>query len=169
MKPLTLQDLLGPYAAEPWSPAELACGENTVRAWNSLGAAAEADGVLLPTNPATGTHISGTGNGGARPKGSKVGVPGSKHQLLLAIDIFDPQRALMRWVLSRGRVIAERLGCWFEHGQWTRAWLHLQIVPPRSGARFFLPYADLVKYPPTCAALPEQWAAAVPVFEYPAA
>lgn len=170
MVKLTLQDLLGHYRAEPWSPAELASGERTVAAWNSLGSAAEADGVVLPINPATGSSIGGTGNGGARPKGSKVGAPGSKHQLLMALDWFDPQRALMRWILSYGLERAASLGLYFEHPQWTRSWVHGQIVPPGDGFQrwsvFFVPYADLVANPPTCAALPEQRLAAVNDFEF---
>lgn len=161
-----MQNLLGHYAGEPWTPAELASGEHTVAAWNTLGEAAELDGVVLLVNPATGCHIGGTGNGGARPKGSKVGAPGSKHQLLLALDWFDPQRKLMAWVLSQGLSRAEALGMHFEHPQWTRSWVHGQIVPPASGRRFFVPYADLVANPPTCIALPEQEAANVPVFEF---
>lgn len=171
MTPLTLINLLGPYGAEPWSPAELASGDHTVRAWNSLGWAAESDGIVLPINPATGCHIGGTGNGGARPKGSKVGAPGSKHQLLLALDWFDPQRAFMRWVLSYGLERAASLGLYFEHPQWTRSWVHGQIVPPGDGftrwGLVFLPYSDMVANPPTCAALPEQQLAAnCPTFEF---
>lgn len=166
MTPLTLQNLLGPYGGEPWTPAELASGEHTVAAWNALAEAAELDGVIPLVNPATGCHIGGTGNGGARPKGSKVGAPGSKHQLLLALDWYDPHRAFMRWLLSRGLERAAALKMHFEHPQWTRSWAHGQIVPPGSGARIFVPYADLVKNPPTCAALAGQEAANVSVFEF---
>lgn len=173
MTPLNLANLLGPYAAEPWTPAELASGDHTVRAWNALGWAAEADGIVLPINPATGCHIGGTGNGGARPKGSKVGAPGSRHQLLLALDWFDPQRALMRWVLSYGLDRAASLGMYFEHPQWTRSWVHGQIVAPGDGLErwsiFFVPYRDLVANPCTCAALPEQQAANCASFEFKAA
>ena len=173
MTPLTLANLLGPYAAEPWSPAELASGEHTVRAWNTLAEAAEAEGVILQVNPATDCYIGGTGNGGARPKGSKVGAPGSKHQLLLALDWFDPDRAFMTWLLAYGLGSAESLGMYFEHPQWTRSWLHGQIVPPGDGFTrwgiFFIPYIDMVKYPPTCAALPVQQAANVPEFPFGAA
>ena len=173
MTPLTLEQLLGPYAAEPWSPAELASGVRTIEAWNALAAAAVADGLVLPINPSTGCHIGGNGNGGARPKGSKVGAPGSMHQLLLALDWFDPQRALMRWVLSYGLERAAALGMYFEHPQWTRSWVHGQIVPPGDGFErwniVFVPYRDLVANPCTCVALPEQLAANVSEFEFKAA
>jgi len=170
MTPVTLDHLLGPYAAEPWTPAELASGANTVRVHNELAMAAEADGVVLPVNPVTGCHIGGTGNGGARPKGSKVGAPGSKHQLLLALDWFDPLRAYMRWILSYGLERAAALGMYFEHPQWTRSWVHGQPVPPGDGLTrwniFFVPYADQMANPPTCIALPEQQLAVVQEFPF---
>jgi len=173
MTPLSLSNLLGPYAGEPWSPAELASGEHTVAAWNTLAAAAEIEGLVLPINPATGCHIGGTGNGGARPKGSRVGAPGSKHQLLMALDWFDPQRTLMRWILSYGLERAASLGMYFEHPQWTRSWAHGQIVPPGDELQrwniFFVPYADIVANPCTCLALPEQRLAVVNDFEFKAA
>jgi hypothetical protein len=167
---LTLANLLGPYAAEPWTPAELASGANTVRTWNALAAAAESDGIVHHVNPATGCHIGGTGNGGARPKGSKVGAPGSRHQLLLALDWFDPYRAFMRWLLSYGLERATSLGMSFEHPQFTKTWTHGQIVPPGDGLTrwqiFFVPYADLAANPPTCEPLPEQRIAMVPEFAF---
>lgn len=166
MTPITRAALLGPYTAEPWSEAEFANSDHVCTAWNSLALAAETEGLILLINPATGTHVGGNGNGGARPKGSKVGAPGSKHQLLLALDWYDPRRALMRWLLSRGLEKAAALGMHFEHPQWTRSWVHGQVVPPGSGARIFVPYADLVKNPPTCIALPEQEAANVHAYEF---
>lgn len=165
---LTRANLLGPYAAEPWSPAELASGQHTVDAWNTLGAAAEQEGVILRVNPATGCYISGTGNGGARPKKSAVGAPASAHKLLMALDFFDPDRALMRWLLTYGLGIAANLNMYFEHPQWTRTWVHGQIVAPGDGLPrwniFFAPYRDMVANPWTCAALPEQRAADVTIF-----
>lgn len=162
-----MANLLGPYVAEPWSPAELASGEHLLRAWNTLAPIAEAEGVPLLINPATGCYIGGTGNGGARPKGSKVGAPGSKHQLLLALDWFDPQRAFMSWLLENGIALAKSIGMWFEHPQFTKSWVHGQILPPGSGTRFFVPFADLSANPPTCEPLPGQGAAGVRIFPFP--
>ena len=75
-------------------------------------------------------------------------------------------RPLFTLLPDVGGEVARSLGIWFEHPQWTRSWLHCQIVPPASGNRFFVPYADLVKNPPTCIALPEQAAANCPVFDF---
>jgi len=169
---ISLQQLLGPYAGEPWTEAEIADGIQTVRVWNELEAAAAVDGVPAVINPATGSAIGGAGNGGARPKGSKVGATRSKHQYLQALDRFDPARAFMRWVLSYGLERAAALGMYFEHPQWTRSWVHGQILPPGDGFHrwgiFFVPYQDLVKNPPTCIALPEQQLALVQAFPFKA-
>lgn len=167
---LIRSQLLGPYAAEPWTPGELASGDHLLVACNSLGAAAEDEGIIHRINPATGSYIGGSGNGGARPKGSLVGAPGSKHQQLLALDWFDPDRAYMRWLLSYGLERAAALGLYFEHPQWTRSWIHMQIVPPGDGLTrwnlFFLPYKDVMANPTTCGALLEQDLAGVPALAY---
>lgn len=167
---LTLEQLLGPYSREPWTPDELAAGERTCAAWNLLLPHYEAGGGVLVVNPATGTLIGGTGNGGARPKGSKVGAAKSKHQYLLALDLYDPRRDFMRWLLAYGVEHAMGLGMYFEHPQWTRSWVHGQIVAPgdeftRWGV-FFCPYVDMVKNPVTCAALPGQSSANVQEFSF---
>jgi hypothetical protein len=168
--PLTIANLLGPYAREPWTLAEMRDGVRTVEQWNKLAALAAADGVPMPINPATKCHIGGTGNGGARPKGSTVGAPGSKHQQLLALDWYDPTREFMTWLLAYGLEHAMGFGMYFEHPQWTRSWAHGQIVPPGDGQHrwgiFFLPYKDMVKNPCTCVALPGQTSANVPVFDF---
>jgi hypothetical protein len=170
---LSVQQLLGMHAGEPWTETELTNARHTVDAWNALAEAAELDGVVHQVNPATACHVGGTGNGGARPKGSKVGAPGSMHQLLLALDWFDPYRAFMRWLLSYGLERAAALDMYFEHPQWTRSWVHGQVVAPGNHLTrwniVFIPYADLVKNPCTCVALPEQAVANVPEYIYKAA
>lgn len=166
---ITFENLLGPHAGEPWTEEELDNGRRTVATWNVLEAAASADGVPLSENPATKSPIGGNGNGGARPHGSKVGAPGSTHQVLLALDRYDPTREFMKWLLSYGLERAAALGMYFEHPQWTRSWVHGQIIAPGDHlARwniFFIPYADIAANPPTCIALPEQELAVV--HEYP--
>lgn len=168
---ITLEHLLGAYAQEPWTPVELADGARTCAAWNDLCGAAETEGIELVDSPLTGTAISGP-NGGARPKGSNVGAPFTKHKLLQALDRHDPARALMRWLLSYGRERAEALGLYFEHPQWTKTWVHGQIIAPGDSLSrwqiFFVPYVDVTLNPPTCIALPEQELAAVPAYSFTA-
>jgi hypothetical protein len=77
---------------------------------------------------------------------------GSKHISGLAADILDyPQRDFARWCL-RNLAQLERIGLWMEDPRWTPTWVHLQIVPPGSGRRVYIPSVK----PPLAAPLPEQ-------------
>lgn len=60
----------------------------------------------------------------------------SKHLSGQAIDIADPTGSLMKWCKANEDKLAE-IGLWCEDG--TVGWVHFQIVPPKSGKRFFLP------------------------------
>lgn len=76
----------------------------------------------------------------------------SKHIKALAADLRDtPQRDLARWCLRNLKHL-ESIGLWMEDPRWTPTWVHLQIVPPGSGRRVFVPS---IKAPLT-APLPEQ-------------
>jgi hypothetical protein len=48
--------------------------------------------------------------------------------------------------------LLQEIGLWIENPMWTPTWVHLQIVPPHSGRRIFVPSEN----PPLAAALPEQ-------------
>ena len=76
----------------------------------------------------------------------------SPHIMGAAIDVRDTgTRLFARWCLRNiGRLQA--LGLWMEDPRWTPSWVHLQIMPPRSGRRIFIPSSA----PALCAALPEQ-------------
>ena len=160
MKPITIADWLGPYAHHPAAQATviLKHGAMLLAAVNEFLELAEMDGVEVDF------AISGSGNGGFRPPDCPVGALFSAHKDGRAVDVADPKRSLAEWALDEGRPHAERLGLWFEHPQWTRSWLHCQIGAPRSGNRFFVPYADLVASPPTCSPLDGQREAGVTVF-----
>jgi uncharacterized protein YcbK (DUF882 family) len=60
----------------------------------------------------------------------------SKHLSGEAIDIADPKGSLMTWTKANVKVL-EDVGLWCEDGIF--GWCHFQIVPPKSGKRFFLP------------------------------
>lgn len=66
------------------------------------------------------------------------GAKGSNHQLGKAVDLADPTGSLDRWCLDHLDVLRD-IGLWLEHPGWTDGWCHLQTVPPRSGARVFVP------------------------------
>lgn len=62
----------------------------------------------------------------------------SKHLYGQAVDIYDPNKELQAWVKQNVKVL-EDIGLWCEDFGSTPNWCHFQIVPPRSGKRFFIP------------------------------
>lgn len=78
---------------------------------------------------------------GYRPAAINASVGGAKasnHVVCLACDFRDTDGALAAWCLSRLEVL-ESCGLWIESPALTAGWIHLQAVPPRSGARVFRP------------------------------
>lgn len=66
----------------------------------------------------------------------KSNAPKSHHLTGEAVDIYDPDGLLCDWV-HNNKAILENVGLWCETRQ--GAWVHFQIVPPKSGSRFFNP------------------------------
>jgi uncharacterized protein YcbK (DUF882 family) len=62
----------------------------------------------------------------------------SKHLLGQAADISDTNGEMQKW-LTENEELLEVVGLWCEHFSATKTWVHFQIVPPRSGNRFFYP------------------------------
>lgn len=62
----------------------------------------------------------------------------SNHIIGAACDLEDKDRALSKWVLSNLDVLQD-IGLWAENPSATFSWLHVQIYPPRSGRRVFMP------------------------------
>lgn len=62
---------------------------------------------------------------------------GSQHLAAAACDISDPKGLLMEWCKSNEGLLAE-IGLWVEEPDDQKR-CHFQIVPPRSGRRFFKP------------------------------
>lgn len=72
------------------------------------------------------------------------GAPRSHHMSGKAIDISDNSRELAKaCILHQGWL--EELGLWCEDPRATKNWVHFQSVPPRSGARFFIPTEEWAK------------------------
>jgi len=63
------------------------------------------------------------------------GAPKSKHLTGQAVDIADDGK-LKAWLVARPEIL-EQAELWCEEG--THGWVHFQIVPPKSGRRWFLP------------------------------
>ena len=131
--------------------AELLGRVNLLLSW------AYRDGVRPALDRATGTHVAS----GWRPPAVNDATPnaaaGSKHMTGEAIDLRDTgTRDLARWCL-RNLDALEEIGLWMEDPQWThqppgQPWVHLQIVPPGSRRRVYVPSTK----PPLAARLPEQ-------------
>jgi len=65
----------------------------------------------------------------------------SNHLFGLAADLVpieDDIRHLHDWVLDNVK-FCEELGLWLERFDYTKSWCHIQISPPKSGNRFFIP------------------------------
>jgi hypothetical protein len=62
----------------------------------------------------------------------------SKHLAGAACDIYDPDGELAQWCLANEDVL-RRIGLWCEHPDYTKGWVHFQIMAPKSGRRFFIP------------------------------
>jgi uncharacterized protein YcbK (DUF882 family) len=62
----------------------------------------------------------------------------SKHLFGQACDISDPKQELQKWCLENVDKL-EEIGLWCEDFKATKNWVHFQIIPPKSGKRFFKP------------------------------
>jgi len=65
----------------------------------------------------------------------------SNHLYGFAMDVVpveDDIKHLQDWIIDNVKLM-EEIGLWFEDFSATRTWVHCQIVPPKSGKRFFLP------------------------------
>lgn len=60
----------------------------------------------------------------------------SKHLIGAAVDIADPDGLLYEWTVKNEKLL-EEVGLWVEVRR--GGWIHYQMLPPRSGRRFFLP------------------------------
>ena len=62
----------------------------------------------------------------------------SRHLTAQAVDLPDADRSLATWCVDNLDVLRE-IGLWMEDPRWTPTWVHLQIVPPRSGRTVYIP------------------------------
>lgn len=62
----------------------------------------------------------------------------SRHLTGQAVDISDVGEFFKNWILTNMEFV-EQLGLYFEDFAATPTWVHIQIVPPASGNRFFKP------------------------------
>lgn len=65
----------------------------------------------------------------------------SRHLIGLACDlapISESIKSFQEWIIENVELMAE-IGLYFEDFSKTPTWVHAQIVPPKSGKRFFMP------------------------------
>lgn len=149
---ITLAEYFGPYAHHQAVTPDIRFKATAMLdVVNDLYERAAQDGCELPDNPATGSGISGQGNGGFRPPESKVGAANSTHKDGRAVDRYDPRREFAAWCLAHPEELQKR-GLHMEDPRWTPTWVHLQDVPPHSGRVVYVPSTD-----PALAAAPAAW------------
>lgn len=102
-------------------------------------------------NKLLGRYVAATGDArprrvtsGWRPAAINANVPGaaprSNHMLGRAIDIADASKSFKQWLMTpAGQAALVECELWMEHPDATPTWVHVQIVPPRSGNRVFRP------------------------------
>lgn len=62
----------------------------------------------------------------------------SKHLSGQSVDISDPKQELQKWCKENEKALQD-IGLWMEDFQYTKTWCHFQVVPPKSGKRWFIP------------------------------
>lgn len=130
-------DVIGPWQHSPDLTDDRRDNINDlVPAVNALLTMAGRAGIPLPTNPKTGTQVSGKQFGGFRPQTCTIGAPHSAHKEGMAVDIYDPTNALDEWITDD---VLRECGLYREGGRWTPGWTHLTTRRPGSGNRTFQP------------------------------
>jgi hypothetical protein len=81
---------------------------------------------------------------GYRTKAINASIKGSakrsNHMMGNAVDIQDRQQILQRWLKTpAGLKALEDNGLYVEDFKYTKTWVHLQTVVPKSNNRFFIP------------------------------
>jgi hypothetical protein len=73
----------------------------------------------------------------------KNGAALSTHFRGAAVDLDDDDAGTVWKYVWENRQKLKEIGLWLEHPCWTHcdgmSWIHMQIVPPKSGNRFYVP------------------------------
>jgi hypothetical protein len=107
----------------------------TIVVVNRVLEAMAADGVEL-----AGVHVASGWRPPAVNDETANAAAHSRHLTAEACDLADlPDRRLARWALANPKKLYDAGVRGIERPQWTPSWLHLQIVPARSGHFIFIP------------------------------
>jgi hypothetical protein len=133
---ITLSDYFAGYAGHPGITSEhRANAEQLLVKVNALLTELRQIGATtLALNPKTGALISGTKNGGWRPKDCPEGAERSSHKEARGVDVYDHDGGIDN-ALTDARLAKH--GLFREHPSQTRYWCHLTDRAPGSGKRTF--------------------------------
>ncbi|MBP8282586.1 MAG: hypothetical protein KAX46_01510 [Chromatiaceae bacterium] len=133
---ITLSDYFATYAGHGGITAEhRANAEVLLVKVNGLLTELVAIGAAkLDINPKTGSLISGSKNGGWRPRDCPEGADNSSHKEARGVDVYDADGDIDK-ALTDARLAKH--GLYREHPSQTRFWCHLTDRAPRSGKRTF--------------------------------
>lgn len=68
----------------------------------------------------------------------KTNAVHSKHIAGAAADIKDPKKTLGKFI-KENEALLKAIGLYAEHPDYTKGWVHVQILAPKSGKRIFIP------------------------------
>lgn len=68
----------------------------------------------------------------------KTNAKHSKHLAGAACDIADKKKSLAKYI-KENEALLRAIGLWAEHPDYTKGWVHVQILAPKSGKRIFIP------------------------------
>ena len=133
---ITLQD----YFVDKPHPTEYNLNALTLlyRVNNLLAAYTTDTGLIIPNNAATGSQVSGSGDGGFRLPTSTTGSSKSAHKVAQAVDIADHGEHLDKW-LDKYPDALIKYDLYREEPSATINWCHLSTRKPLSARRTFKP------------------------------
>lgn len=136
---ISLGHYAGPWSQSPdWTSERRMNAVALLNACHHLESLMRNEGVVFQTNHKTNSQVSGTNYGGFRPQDCPIGAPNSAHKEGMAVDIYDPNEDIDRWILANEWVL-DRTNLYLEDPDKTVGWSHWQIRPTKSGKRIFLP------------------------------
>ena len=135
---ITLQQYVGKHSGSAdWTPERQRNATILLPKVNALLDRYESETTReVKINPATGSNISGSSDGGFREQNCPQGSAHSSHKEGKGIDVYDPDNAIDNWITDE---VLEEFGLYREAPGSTNHWCHLTDRPPPSGHRTFQP------------------------------
>lgn len=145
--PITIDQYAGVYVTSPdWTNEKKDAAEKLLAKVNPFldYLRTRIVGGKTPVNPKTGSLISGTKNGGFRPRDCPEGASNSSHKEGRGIDIYDPQNRIDDWINTfthddGSNSLLSKYGLYIEHPSATNGWCHMTDREPGSKRRVFYP------------------------------